>query len=122
MSEFKKEGHSIVAGARADTTESLEHTPGPWEWDRGDDGNIAPHPYSDISDAEETIIASVNFHIEAGDANARLIASAPKLLADNERLRKVLKNLINASYGLSDSEKLDRATTDAMEALEGEDD
>lgn len=60
------------------------HTPGPWEWDAGDDGTDYSHPYCSVStDGGNLIIAEVNdrFDREAGRANAALIAAAPELLA-----------------------------------------
>ena len=60
------------------------HTPGPWK------------------DAGEFIIGSDNTTIcqardeESWDANARLIASAPDLLAERDRLREALESVVHA--------------------------
>lgn len=60
-----------------------KHTPGPWTWNGKD------MPYADITDANGCVVAGVNECDCATDAdarreeraNARLIASAPDLLA-----------------------------------------
>ncbi|KKM20741.1 hypothetical protein LCGC14_1642450 [marine sediment metagenome] len=60
------------------------HTPGPWDWDQGDDGTDYSHPYCTVTSEDgDLIIAEVNdrFDREIGAANAHLIAAAPKLLA-----------------------------------------
>ncbi len=53
-----------------------EHTPGPWEWDS--DGHIYREPWTEEADPA---ICKVNIHVSSGEANARLIAAAPDLLA-----------------------------------------
>lgn len=65
-----------------------KHTPGPWGWDAGIVPPDGPERYADIyADDGDTIVANFNALIPEGEANARLIAAAPDLLA---RLKGVL--------------------------------
>ena len=80
------------------------HTPGPWEFDEGNMGSCYSKPYYGIITNSHY---SVYIHVGAiaddhrGNrgredeciANARLIAAAPELLAERDRLRQALANL-----------------------------
>ena len=47
-----------------------------------------------------------------------VLSALKELESDNARLREALKNLVNKIYGTTTSMAVDRAVTDAMEALE----
>lgn len=95
-----------------------EHTPGPWNFDRdiwwentpGEQekhGSIVVFPKD--GDVDLTI-ATVNdyFDKDVGQANARLIASAPTLKAENDRLKARVAELENAITGGEEIPTIDR--------------
>ena len=82
------------------------HTPGPWEFDEGNMGSCYGNPYYGIITNSQY---SVYIHVGASAddhrgnrgredeciANARLIAAAPDLLAERDRLRGALECIAN---------------------------
>lgn len=65
------------------------HTPGPWDYESGED-----------IWAEDRLICRMSLshserpHYRATNADARLIAAAPNLLADNKRLQLIVHELL----------------------------
>ena len=77
------------------TDPAVEHTPGPWVWNK-------PHPYGAQVTSVHGWICQVS---EQGriptaeeKANAALIAQAPTLKAENERLRAALRDLVQQVF------------------------
>lgn len=64
-------------------TPEQKHTPGPWRFDREDCMDNAFW----IDGADQTTVARCSFENENAEANARLIASAPALLAERDALK-----------------------------------
>ena len=65
------------------------HTPGPWKVELG---SYDPHTdrYPPVVTAECRDVCTVEDTYDDGEANARLIAAAPDLLAVCERLRRAI--------------------------------
>lgn len=88
-----------------------QHTPGPWFAEYGAAHNVI------FSDQGIACIATIHHGVDpSSDANARLIASAPELLAALERLVNVTP--IDCDYhGLPIDKQLDAALTLAESAI-----
>lgn len=72
------------------------YTPGPWEWAAGDVGIECSERYCDVfKDGGEHIIANINdlFDRHEGQANAALIALAPRMAEEIVRLRAEIERL-----------------------------
>lgn len=86
--------------------ENAKHTPGTWKWDAGVIPPDGPGRYADIyvigEDGEPLIIAEFNDSIPEGRANARLIASAPTLAAENERLKALVAEMVEGLKPFAD--------------------
>jgi hypothetical protein len=70
-----------------------KHTPGPWRL-LEDTHNRCTR--LEVLGRNGDLIAEVNYARRVGPANAELIASAPTLLAEVERLRAALTSIANA--------------------------
>lgn len=69
------------------------HTPGPWKWDFEDiDGDY--EAYTCLMKGDKAVLEPGIDAIYVEDANARLIADAPTLLAENKRLRDALEGIV----------------------------
>lgn len=85
------------------------HTPGPWVTRTNE---LSPD-YLWIDTKEWMALARVVVRVAdkpdpEGEANARLIAAAPDLLAENERLREVLGNLLENMFPGNDAQRQER--------------
>jgi len=69
------------------------HTPGPWEIDPDTPNQVIRPPTNDAYGLSAIIAdcANGNWPDEKTLANARLLAAAPELLAENKRLREALE-------------------------------
>jgi len=63
-----------------------EHTPGPWEWAKNAMGNVYTDLGSPLNDDVWPVLEAEDYYVCMSDANARLIAAAPELLAVVEEL------------------------------------
>jgi hypothetical protein len=96
-------------------TNETKHTPGPWETARSHSGrNIYKQTQRDFDTKETRMLAFLvrnedYFPVEESDANARLIAAAPELLAALERFAKW--------YGQNSMPELQGVACDAFQAI-----
>ena len=74
------------------------HTPGPWEWTRrfGDYIALRGDNYAPVIERDTPEGPSPDTYLDINEADARLIAAAPELLAENKRLREALWSVIRA--------------------------
>lgn len=72
------------------TTTNTQHTPGPWKVTKAHSGSMAIG--ASTLDDQGLICVLAQWRKEH-EANARLIASAPELKAENERLKKRIQDL-----------------------------
>lgn len=70
------------------------HTPGPWRIERGPRGRCV------IRDADGNTPGVATVHNAHGHYDARLIAAAPELKAENERLQAVVSDLLAAAKSM----------------------
>lgn len=72
------------------------HTPGPWHYEQASSSHR-------VLDSDNVLITEVESDLAENEdryeADARLIASAPDLLAENTRLREALKQLNHVQDG-----------------------
>lgn len=101
-----------VTGAASELSAGLCHTPGPWEVMAGDNYEIRSpllpreYPHHCKEDSTGDFVAYIGNHAaDFGEANARLIAAAPDLLAALDRLRQQCNRLRMPGQPKSDAEK-----------------
>jgi hypothetical protein len=82
------------------------HTPGPWQVSHVG-GTWRHSVHSDSKSIGETANTTAEGHDE-DEANARLMADAPKLLAERDRLREVLAKMPDCTIAFDTLEEIDR--------------
>jgi len=90
-----------------DTDKYEGHTPGPLLHGAWKLGHSGVSPFVHIG--ELTIHATNDYlqEIDMGDANARLIADAPKLLTEVKRLREAMKTMLDDMNNASPEEDIE---------------
>lgn len=84
----------------------MEHTPGPWKWKQNRGNNRYEHSvFTDhqiIAELDGETNKSNDYKLSKNiKANARLIASAPDLKAENDLLKEVNRKLSKYGYELA---------------------
>lgn len=92
-------------------------TPGPWRAHRSVGGWIDIRTDDDGTEGACAIVAKVLDDGSMSNADAALIASAPALLAENERLRGALEAYENAWHKFKDAPTEDCFTDEEKNAL-----
>ncbi|MCA1800140.1 MAG: hypothetical protein LC687_00835 [Actinobacteria bacterium] len=64
------------------------HTPGPWWYEKEDEGD-RHFVACNLTECDETVICKATY----GEADARLIAAAPDLLVERDRLHEALEKI-----------------------------
>lgn len=96
----------------------LQHTAGPWSLDFGDDGAV-------VYKEGVATIANIPDDLQSSNANARLIAAAPDLLAALEETKKqlqwVLDELVDIDtlYGLCEPQEALQLAHNAINKAKG---
>ena len=78
-------------------TNTEKHTPGPWETSVNGEGQ-----WDVCEEGGGDMIADLAGCPKNAEANAKLIARAPALLAQNKRLREALENILSQYEGVYD--------------------
>jgi hypothetical protein len=93
-------GQRLTTGQNkdAETDAAVSHTPGPWELRHFEDDWGYASVVAPIRDGESYLIARPGHPVlETHEANARLIAAAPEIAAENKRLHNQLKKARSAA-------------------------
>ena len=94
-----------VRGGRTEMRDFTGHTPGPWEFDEGNMASCYGNPYYGIiTNTQYSVYIRVGANADdyRGNrgredeciANARLVAAAPDLLAERDKPREALEELV----------------------------
>lgn len=92
-------------------TNEAKHTPGPWRLHDMEAATV-------VQSATGYAIADCNatkYSDSENDANARLIASAPALVAENARLREALGRITTTCVGIDEKNGCFRAWGDCVD-------
>jgi hypothetical protein len=99
-------------------------TPGPWRVGKSKAGKIPlatqPPAVMDSDGNYLAVLGGGSIHFRNAEANAALIANAPALLAENERLRAALESLlcaVDSPSGAEIREWMDGNVLEARAAL-----
>ena len=93
MAEVELGGTGILPAAPTAPTTAPAHTPGPWNYDNACNPDFRLFVYSESdSDRDDTSVCGITDGPKA-EANARLIAAAPELLASLKELVDSLNEL-----------------------------
>lgn len=95
-------------------------TPGPW-YVRGSYGNVIAAEGREVAIASVNVYVSRGVSIEQSQIDAALIAAAPELYAENQRLRAALERaevtLLSASRGRLTPDEINDAAYEARAAI-----